>query len=174
MSNICSDTSLVRPKEEVSDAIKLEIVVSEHEGLLEALEKIAEDVINCIQVQRLTLSMLRSGKSEFDSLETSASNIDCRVKELREQFNESAHESHRMGELSSGIQHILHKIVRIAEQTNLLALNAKIEAARAGEHGQSFSVVANEVKELACETKLTAESVSQILEEIEVARSKVG
>ncbi|BBF44920.1 methyl-accepting chemotaxis protein [Lachnospiraceae bacterium KM106-2] len=51
----------------------------------------------------------------------------------------------------------------IASQTNLLALNASIEAARAGEAGHGFAVVAEEIGNLAAQSRESAVKIDNIV-----------
>ncbi|GFN34896.1 methyl-accepting chemotaxis protein [Tepidimicrobium xylanilyticum] len=69
---------------------------------------------------------------------------------------------------SNNISVILETISSIAEQTNLLALNASIEAARAGDAGKGFSVVANEIRKLAEESKNAANKIEEIVEMLQI------
>lgn len=66
-----------------------------------------------------------------------------------------------LGSASGRIDAAVKQISTIAWQTKLLALNARIEATRAGESGRGFEVVAQEVKNLAQQTKSATDSISR-------------
>lgn len=65
---------------------------------------------------------------------------------------------------SETLQKIVDIISGISAQTRLLSLNATIEAARAGEFGRGFSVVANEVRQLALKSKENSEQIGENLQ----------
>lgn len=63
-------------------------------------------------------------------------------------------------------------IQEIASQTNLLALNASIEAARASEAGKGFSVLANEINNLAMQSTNSVNIINKIVHNIITTSNK--
>ena len=64
---------------------------------------------------------------------------------------------------SAQIGTIIKTIEDIAFQTNILALNASVEAARAGNAGKGFSVVADEVRNLAAKSTEAAQNTNNLI-----------
>ncbi len=74
-----------------------------------------------------------------------------------------------LSEQSQAIGEIIATVNDLAEQSNLLAVNASIEAAKAGEQGKGFTVVAQEIRSLAEQSKQATVQVRQILNDIQKA-----
>jgi len=88
---------------------------------------------------------------------------------IRDQMNAIAESMIRLSEQTHTIGQIMATVEDLAAQSNLLAVNAAIEAAKAGEQGKGFSVVAQEVRSLAEQSKQAAVHVRTILTEIQKA-----
>lgn len=91
------------------------------------------------------------------------------INRIRQQMEAIAASMVRLSEQSQAIGQIIATVEDLATQSNLLAVNAAIEAAKAGEHGKGFGVVAQEVKNLAEQSRQATNQVRSILGDIQKA-----
>lgn len=95
------------------------------------------------------------------------------INDINHHFLIVTEKLHNLGSNITKINEFTNFINDIADQTNLLALNASIEAARAGEAGKGFSIVAEEVRKLAEQSKVLSENINSLLENISYETSSV-
>lgn len=86
---------------------------------------------------------------------------------LTEKVDQATEVIFSLSNASHEINSVMDVIENIADQTNLLALNAAIEAARAGDAGRGFSVVAEEVRNLAMKTQESTVSIQTTIANIQ-------
>ena len=96
--------------------------------------------------------VVQQGVEQVKTLSQEIDNVNGLLKQL-EQNNDK-------------VASVVDVIGKIADQTNLLALNAAIEAARAGEQGRGFAVVADEVRNLATQTRSSTDEIREISQSI--------
>ncbi len=85
------------------------------------------------------------------------------IEKIREATDTAQGVIRSLGEKAGEIGSILNVITDVADETNLLALNASIIAAQAGENGRAFSVVADEINELADRVLQHTKEIAEVI-----------
>lgn len=130
----------------------------------------------------ISVFVQNSHKDTHDSIGISKASIDKinesfnKIEATMEKTNEVREIMHLVNDEAKKIDDMVVIIKNVADQTNLLALNASIEAARAGEHGRGFSVVADEIKKLAENTKSQVEVIRNVVSSLtkEISRTSTA
>ena len=94
------------------------------------------------------------------------SNISVSMKESEEMqtaFSKAIQTEQALKDSVDNAYKIISSIDSLAERINLVSLNAAIEAARAGEAGRGFSVVAQEIRDLAEQSNNLVQEIGETL-----------
>jgi phosphate/phosphite/phosphonate ABC transporter binding protein len=150
-------------------AQKAEELATASEDTMAATEEILSSVREVEQHSKESAMLSDKVKTEASTFGMSSVEKTIEgMQNIKSSVEKTAHLIMKLGGRSQEIGKILNVIDEITDQTTLLALNAAILAAQAGEHGKGFSVVADEIKDLAERTSFSTREIADLIQAVQL------
>lgn len=146
-------------------AAALQQTMSAVDEISAMVEKNAEAAGRSKEVSENSKQAAERGRGIVEQMIQAMGEIDSANNEISSEMNESNKQLNEITQLINDIGSKTKVINEIVFQTKLLSFNASVEAARAGEYGKGFSVVAEEVGNLAQMSGNAAKEISTLLDE---------
>lgn len=108
---------------------------------------------------------VKKGSDAINNLNQTFSKMTEVIEQMNQEIKNNLKNINEIVDIVQTIGEQTKAINAIVFQTKLLSFNASVEAARAGEHGLGFSVVADEVRQLAIMSGEAATKISDLLAE---------
>ncbi|WMT39876.1 HAMP domain-containing methyl-accepting chemotaxis protein [Paenibacillus sp. D2_2] len=128
-----------------------------------AMEEISQGVQHIASSSAEVTERISQASEEADNGNELAKSATEQMRQVEQAAAASLTHISTLNERAASIIQVVDLITNITKQVHILALNAAIEAARAGEHGKGFSVVADEIRLLAEQTKDATTKISEYL-----------
>lgn len=154
-------------------AASIREVVDQAEEVARSVEGTAHDLDSIgdslARVQAGAVGSANSANTVKEDAENGLRVVQVSMEEMAriEQESKKATEAmQRLSRQTKEVAKIIEVIKELVSDTELLAFNAAIIAAKAGEEGKGFSVVAEEIRDLADRTTASAQDIQQIVKTI--------
>ena len=137
------------------------------ESLAGSIDEITDKISQVSSVIDKTKKTIEGSITTIKVLNDKSKDTDVFAQEIITEVN-------NLEEDMKEIESITEMIANVSEQTSLLSLNAAIEASRAGQAGKGFSVVADEVRRLAHQSKDASTEITRIINDIKFSIEKTS
>jgi len=162
-----SESSKQNASEQMAEVEETYTFVGETEKWLEKEIELEKQVIHDIQQAFLKIEKIGSQlgwvQKEMSNLTSFVNGVNSINEDVNHKMNQFYENVDRIKRDSEKSNKMVNLISDVSDQINLLSLNASIEAARAGESGKGFTVVANEIKKLAQQSKRATDDIRKII-----------
>lgn len=141
--------------EEITETIarQMENLSATSEEVAASADEVVQTTEEAARAGRVGRQAAESALEEMATVETDTDDAVAEIDALQDEMAE--------------ITEIVQLITEIAQKTNILAVNARIESSRSADAGQGYSVVADEIRDLAEETKTAAQEVEERIQRVQ-------